>query len=557
MRKQILVSKPLIFWCSLILLFVAVALPKSVAAASPVHTSFCTAGNYVLLGSVLTNGASTRITSSYPGAIVGGTSPAELLGLVGSESGVTNELDATAHINAMSSLGRVLDIATALATSQGTLTAIELSADHSGAFPLGTYGPGVYKTFAAMNIAASTVITLDAGGDTNANFYFIAGNAMTVGAGVRINLANGAQASNVYWVAGTFTGDLTLGAATVLYGNFLVRGAATLGGTSQIFGRLMATGAVTIGAGGHIYGIAADTSCSTPTPVATVTITATPTPVPTVTITATPTPVPTVTITATPTPVPTVTITATPTPVATVTPTPTPTVVNALSILFTDTTLVKGTIGRTYTDYVQAKTFRGNVYTEERVSYSLVGALPAGLTFSSSTGYISGIILSGVTPGVYRVLVSAYAKGYPTQVYPYDFNVVSASIAEVTPTTSPTPSITKVPTATSSKMILMDTLWFDSGKSLLTSASKASLDKMIKTLVASPYKNVVINGFTDAVKGQPHPTLSLARAKAVQSYILARTVGMKISSKGLGLAVSSANSSKALQQSRKAEIWVG
>jgi outer membrane protein OmpA-like peptidoglycan-associated protein len=264
-----------------------------------------------------------------------------------------------------------------------------------------------------------------------------------------------------------------------------------------------------------------------------------------------------VTITATPTPVPTVTITATPTPVATVTPTPTPTVVNALSILFTDTTLVKGTIGRTYTDYVQAKTFRGNVYTEERVSYSLVGALPAGLTFSSSTGYISGIILSGVTPGVYRVLVSAYAKGYPTQVYPYDFNVVSASIAEVTPTTSPTPSITKVPTATSSKMILMDTLWFDSGKSLLTSASKASLDKMIKTLVASPYKNVVINGFTDAVKGQPHPTLSLARAKAVQSYILARTAGIKISSKGLGLAVSSANSSKALQQSRKAEIWVG
>jgi outer membrane protein OmpA-like peptidoglycan-associated protein len=240
-----------------------------------------------------------------------------------------------------------------------------------------------------------------------------------------------------------------------------------------------------------------------------------------------------------------------------VTPTPTPTVVNALSILFTDTTLVKGTIGRTYTDYVQAKTFRGNVYTEERVSYSLVGALPAGLTFSSSTGYISGIILNGVTPGVYRVLVSAYAKGYPTQVYPYDFDVVSASIAEVTPTASPTPSITKVPTATSSKMILMDTLWFDSGKSLLTSASKASLDKMIKTLVASPYKNVVINGFTDAVKGQPHPTLSLARAKAVQSYILARTVGMKISAKGLGLAVSSANSSKALQQSRKAEIWVG
>ena len=247
--------------------------------------------------------------------------------------------------------------------------------------------------------------------------------------------------------------------------------------------------------------------------------------------------------------------TPTPSPAATAATALTPTAI--LSILFTDTSLVTGTIGRTYTDYVQAKTFRGNVYTEERVSYSLVGALPAGLTFSSSTGYISGIILNGVTPGAYRVLVSAYAKGYPTQVYPYDFNVVSASVAVVTPTVSPTPTTTTVPTATSPKMILMDTIWFDSGKSLLTSSSKVALNTMIKTLVASPFKTVAINGFTDAVKGQPHTALSLARAKAVHSYILARTTGMKISSKGLGLAPSSANSSKSLQESRKAEIWVG
>ena len=229
-----------------------------------------------------------------------------------------------------------------------------------------------------------------------------------------------------------------------------------------------------------------------------------------------------------------------------------------LSILFTDTTLVTGTIGRTYTDYVQAKTFSGNTYTQSKVTYSLVGALPTGLTFSTSTGYISGIISNGVTPGVYKVLVSAYAVGYPTQVYPYDFNVVSPPTIAVVP--SPTPSVTPTKTDTqslSSKMVLMDTIWFDSGKSLLTSSSKAALDAMIKTLVASPYKKVVINGFTDAVAGIPHPTLSLARAKAVHSYILARTVGITISSKGLGLAPTSINSSKSLQQSRKAEIWVG
>jgi outer membrane protein OmpA-like peptidoglycan-associated protein len=247
--------------------------------------------------------------------------------------------------------------------------------------------------------------------------------------------------------------------------------------------------------------------------------------------------------------------TPTPSPAATAAAAATPPTV--LSILFTDTTLVKGIIGRTYTDYVQAKTFSGNVYTEERISYSLVGALPTGLTFSSSTGYISGIISNGVTPGVYKVLVSAFAKGYPTQIYPYDFTVVSALTIATTATPAPSATPTKTSTqSVSSKMILMDTLWFDSGKSLLTSASKASLDKMIKTLVASPYKTVVINGFTDAVKGKPHPTLSLARAKAVHTYILARTVGIKITSVGLGLAPSSANSSKSLQQSRKAEIWV-
>jgi type VI secretion system secreted protein VgrG len=222
MLKQISRRKTATLIAVSVAVVVSLATTQSFAVAAPSHTYLCTAGNYVLLGSVITNGAGTRITSTYPGAIVGGVSPAELLALVGSEAGVTNELDATAHINAMSSLGRALDTTTALATSLGSLTAVELSADHSGSFPLGTYGPGVYKTFAAMNIAASSVITLDAIGDPNANFYFIAGNALTVGASVRINLANGAQASNVYWVAGSFTGDLTLGATTVLYGNFMV-----------------------------------------------------------------------------------------------------------------------------------------------------------------------------------------------------------------------------------------------------------------------------------------------------------------------------------------------
>jgi outer membrane protein OmpA-like peptidoglycan-associated protein len=105
-------------------------------------------------------------------------------------------------------------------------------------------------------------------------------------------------------------------------------------------------------------------------------------------------------------------------------------------------------------------------------------------------------------------------------------------------------------------MTLMNTVWFESGKSLLNSSTKTSLNTMISKLAKSNNKTIVINGFTDAVQGKSNTTLSLARANAVKSYILARTTGLKVTSVGLGLAPSSAHSSKALQESRKAEIWV-
>jgi outer membrane protein OmpA-like peptidoglycan-associated protein len=223
-------------------------------------------------------------------------------------------------------------------------------------------------------------------------------------------------------------------------------------------------------------------------------------------------------------------------------------------IVFTDTTLVDAYLGRSYADYVKAKAFNGSVSNSTKISYSLTGILPTGLSFSGSTGYVMGSVAKNATVGIYKVTVSAFASGYTTQQLIYELTVRATAVPTPSKTATPDPTPTSV---VATKMILMDTIWFDSGKSLLTSSSKVALNTMIKTLVASPFKTVAINGFTDAVKGQPHTALSLARAKAVHSYILARTVGMKISSKGLGLAPSSANSSKSLQQSRKAEIWVG
>ena len=463
------------------------------ANAAVPHADFCSSGNYLLLGSVLTNGAGTRVTSTFPGALVGATSPFELLALVGSESGVTNQTNPAIHLSALSDLRKVLDVLSIASLSGTNLITGELSTDHSGTFPLGTYGPGVYSSNSALNIAANAVITLDAQGDTNANFYFIADNALTFGALASVNLINGAQAKNVYFVAGSNAGDMTLGADVILPGNYLSNGAATVGAGAHVIGRLLATGAVTLGATSHIYGIAADTSCSsslptvtvtaTPTPNPTVTVTATPTPNPTVTVTATPTPNPTMTVTATPTPNPTVTVTATPTPTptpnptvtvtatptpnptvtvtatptpnptvtvtATPTPTPTPNPTSAVktsetySIVFTDTTLVDGRLGKPYNDYVKAMTFKSGSLSDERVIYSLLGNLPLGLYFSSSNGYISGLITKDANVGNYRFIVYAYSKGYLNQSYDYDLFVLPDTLI-TTPLVTPTPSPTTI-----------------------------------------------------------------------------------------------------------------
>jgi outer membrane protein OmpA-like peptidoglycan-associated protein len=103
----------------------------------------------------------------------------------------------------------------------------------------------------------------------------------------------------------------------------------------------------------------------------------------------------------------------------------------------------------------------------------------------------------------------------------------------------------------------MSTVYFDLGKSLLANSSKANLDKMITQLKKSPYKTVVVNGFTDSVKGQPHSELSVARALTVKKYILAKTSNIKVSHSGKGLSATSKNVSKAMLVSRKADIWVG
>jgi len=101
-----------------------------------------------------------------------------------------------------------------------------------------TLPPGVYSNAGAVTITGS--ITLDAGGNPNAQFIFKFGAAFSTGASSNIILANGASACNVFWVA---EGAIALGASTIMKGYLISNnGAVSLGSMSNVQGSLYSGG---------------------------------------------------------------------------------------------------------------------------------------------------------------------------------------------------------------------------------------------------------------------------------------------------------------------------
>jgi hypothetical protein len=122
------------------------------------------------------------------------------------------------------------------------------NAAHAPAFGSGeTLYPGVYDIGGAGSVAGT--LTLNGQGDPNAVFIMKFKGAFTAGAGSNINLINGADAANVFWIA---QGALSVGANSAIKGTLLAYpGAITLGVNSSIEGRLLSSvGAITVGVGG-------------------------------------------------------------------------------------------------------------------------------------------------------------------------------------------------------------------------------------------------------------------------------------------------------------------
>lgn len=112
------------------------------------------------------------------------------------------------------------------------------------------YGPGLYRT--ADPIQFSGTITLDAGGNADAVFIFQTDSAITTQPNSRVILVNGAQARNVWWVAGAAA---TLGLSSTFEGSVISTAAvtagvgSTVGAPTRVTGRLFSrNAAVTVGA---------------------------------------------------------------------------------------------------------------------------------------------------------------------------------------------------------------------------------------------------------------------------------------------------------------------
>ena len=119
--------------------------------------------------------------------------------------------------------------------------------------------PGVYIQAGAITVNGT--LTLNAGGNADAEFIFITAGAFSTGAGAEIVLSGGATSSNVWFVC---AGAPSTGVNTIFRGNFLADQAApSLGAPTAFEGRMLAVnGAIAIGAASTITAPTGDSATS-------------------------------------------------------------------------------------------------------------------------------------------------------------------------------------------------------------------------------------------------------------------------------------------------------
>lgn len=211
----------------------------------PSFLALASAANFAILGASAVTG-STGAGSTVSGGNIG-ISP-------NNASSVTNFPPSTLtapgvfHYADAAALQAQTDLTAAIVYFQGlppTLTGLSNLSTSGNGTNNHTYTAGNYFSAPASSLDIPTTITLDAQGNVNAVFVFVAGSTITLESGASVLLINGAQAANVYWVNGSSFTSVDGGTSNMV-GNILAHTTVTLGG-GTLSGRALAnTGAVTL-----------------------------------------------------------------------------------------------------------------------------------------------------------------------------------------------------------------------------------------------------------------------------------------------------------------------
>ncbi len=103
-----------------------------------------------------------------------------------------------------------------------------------------TLYPGLYESGSSLEISAGGSLYLDAQGHTGAVFIIRSETSITTESASEVVLANGAQAANVYWTAGS---TVTLGTDSIIKGTFIAGTSISLLTGANLEGRALNQGA--------------------------------------------------------------------------------------------------------------------------------------------------------------------------------------------------------------------------------------------------------------------------------------------------------------------------
>jgi hypothetical protein len=198
--------------------------------AAPVNlVDLGTAANFGLLaGSTITNTGSSVINGDVgvsPGTAVTGFGPVVVNG--------------TTHLADAKAVQAQTDLTAAYITAAGAVYNTDLSTQDLGGK---TLTPGVYYFSSSAGLTGN--LTLNGGGDPNAQWIFRIGSTLTTASGSNVALTNGATQGKVFWQVGS---SATIGVNNNFAGNIMALQSITLNGGGILNGRALArNGAVTI-----------------------------------------------------------------------------------------------------------------------------------------------------------------------------------------------------------------------------------------------------------------------------------------------------------------------